>query len=475
MNERNPIDDLFREKLQGYNLDSPMFLFDKIAEERAQRAAVVPPSPKYGAWLLILALLIPVLGSIWIWHEVVDRKPRPNQAFPIPQFEAPVAANTISIPSLTPTEQEKQAGSIANSTVTASIPVNKLTTKNSQSATTQTRKTSEIRVKDIAALTPTQYITITNATEAAGNLPTILDPAKDIATSTISAQPASAESEAPTLLDAVSPIETRLLLLEEAPLPVTFKYIPPRPKGWRMYTELMLGEEFYSRTLKAKDPDFDAYRTARESTEKFRNGQSYTVRFSMVSQDGIAIRSGLNLSQFTESFSMNYSSKQIQSLTPIYGTDGKLIGTDTSFQTLVNKQHTNNRFTAVNIPVLLGYERKFGQFTLSINGGVMLNMVFNQKGSFLSPDRPGATVEFTSNQPNAYPAFRNRLGVGMYASAALSYPISSSLRLVAEPYARWGGGSVTASDYALDQHYWSTGFSIGIRKKINKTLVFAKP
>lgn len=471
MNERNPIDDLFREKLQGYNLDSPMFLFDKIAEERAQRAAVVPPSPKYGAWFFLLALLIPVLGSIWIWHEVVGRKPRPTQAFPIPQVEAPVAANPTSIPSLTPIGQEKQAGSIAPSTASVAIQA----TTNSQSATTLIRNTSEIRVKDIAAVLPTQSTTNTSATEAAGNLPPVLDPVKDNAVSTIIEQPTNAERETPALLNAVSPIETRLLLLAEAPLPVTFKYIPPRPKGWRMYTELMLGEEFYSRTLKAKDPDFDSYRTARESTEKFRNGQSYTVRFSMVSQDGIAIRSGLNVSQFVESFSMQYTSKQIQSLTPIYGTDGKLVGMDTSFQILVNKQHSNNRFTAVNIPVLLGYERKIGQFTLSFNGGVMLNMVFNQKGSFLAPDRPGETVEFTSNQPNAYPAFRNRLGVGMYASAALSYPISSSLRLVAEPYARWGGGSVTASDYALDQHYWSGGFSIGIRKKINKTLVFAKP
>ncbi len=472
MNERNPIDDLFREKLQGYNLDSPMFLFDKIAEERAQRAAVVPPASKYGAWLLLLALLIPVFGSIWMWNEVADRKLRPTQAFPIPQVEAPVAANPMSIPSLTPIEQEKQTGATASPTATAAIQA----TKNSQSAATPIRKTSEIRVKDIAALPPTQSTTNNNsATEAAGSLPTILDPAKDNATSTITEQTAGAESEAPALLDAVAPIETRFLLLAEAPLPVTFKYIPPRPKGWRMYTELMLGEEFYTRMLKAKDPDFDAYRTARESTEKFRNGQSYTVRFSMVSQDGIAIRSGLNVSQFTEAFSMQYTSKQIQSLTPIYGTDGKLVGMDTSFQTLVNKQHANNRFTAVNIPVLLGYERKIGQFTLSINGGVMLNMVFNQKGSFLAPDRPGETIEFTSNQPNAYPAFRNRLGVGMYASAALSYPISSSLRIVAEPYARWGGGSVTATDYALDQHYWSGGFSIGIRKKINKTLVFAKP
>lgn len=474
MNERNPIDDLFREKLQGYNLDSPMFLFDKIAEERAQRAAVVPPASKYGAWLLLLALLIPVLGSIWMWNEVAGREPRPTQAFPIPQVEAPVAANSISIPSLSPMEQEKQAGSIAPSTTATAIQVTKQTTKNSQSATTPIRKISEIVENAIAAVPPTNPATKNIATEAAGSLPTILDPINGATTSSVE-QPTNTYSDAPALLDAVTPIETRILLLEEAPLPVTFKYIPPRPKGWRMYTELMLGEEFYTRTLKAKDPDFDAYRTLRESTEKFKNGKSYTVRFSMVSQDGIAIRSGLNLSQFTESFSMQYTSKQIQSLTPIYGTDGKLIGMDTSFLTLVNKQHANNRFTAVNIPVLLGYERKIGQFTLSINGGVMLNMVFNQKGSFLAPDRPGATVEFTSNQPNAYPAFRNRLGVGMYASAALSYPISSSLRIVAEPYARWGGGSVTASDYALDQHYWSGGFSIGIRKKINKTLVFAKP
>jgi hypothetical protein len=47
-----------------------------------------------------------------------------------------------------------------------------------------------------------------------------------------------------------------------------------------------------------------------------------------------------------------------------------------------------------------------GKFTLSANAGVYLNMAFNQKGNFLSPDL-NKVLDFSSKTPDAYPRHTN--------------------------------------------------------------------
>ena len=199
-----------------------------------------------------------------------------------------------------------------------------------------------------------------------------------------------------------------------------------------------------NRTLEAREPEFELYRQAREQSEAVQNGYRATLRFSMISIDGIAVRSGLSYSKHQETFTYQQQSQQ-------------------------------NSFQTIDIPVVVGYERNnVGKFTLSANAGVYLNMAFNQKGNFLSPDL-NRVLDFSSKTPDAYPAFRNSLGVALYGSIAASYPITPRLRLVLEPYVLHHSGSFTANDYAIDQRYQNWGIQVGLRKKINKYIFFAKP
>jgi hypothetical protein len=186
------------------------------------------------------------------------------------------------------------------------------------------------------------------------------------------------------------------------------------------------------------------YRQAREQSEAVQNGYRAALRFSMISIDGIAVRSGLSYSNHRETFTYQQQTQQ-------------------------------NSFQTIDIPVEVGYERNnLGKFTLSANAGVYLNMTFNQKGNFLSPDL-NRVLDFSSKTPDAYPAFRNSLGLAFYGSIAASYPITPRLRLVLEPYVLRHSGSFTANDYAIDQRYQNWGIQVGLRKKINKYIYFAKP
>jgi hypothetical protein len=253
------------------------------------------------------------------------------------------------------------------------------------------------------------------------------------------------EAEISSPLGTWETIPTKALqALEMQPLPVFAPLIKPKQRGWRVYGEGFAGFDFNGRSLEARAPEFESYREARHNAENLQDGFSTSLRFSMISTDGFAVRSGIRYAGYAEVV-------QLQG------------------------QEWTNRFRSVDIPILLGYENnKIGQLTLSANAGVLLNMAFNQEGQFLAPDLSGPVV-FSSKTPDSYPAYRNRLGLAYYGSVALSAPLSPTLRVVIEPYILRRPSSITYADYAIDQRNWNQGIQIGIRKKINKYIYFAKP
>ncbi len=124
--------------------------------------------------------------------------------------------------------------------------------------------------------------------------------------------------------------------------------------------------------------------------------------------------------------------------------------------------------------MLLGRQFSLGRLDLGINGGATLNMAFYQKGAFLSPDAE-KVVDFSSNHPDAYPAFKNRLGIGYYGSVSVSHPITPSLHVMAEPYFRFMPKPYTSPDYPLEQRYQTAGLFLGFRKLLGPYWMNLRP
>ena len=91
--------------------------------------------------------------------------------------------------------------------------------------------------------------------------------------------------------------------------------------------------------------------------------------------------------------------------------------------------------------------------------------VFEQNGDFLSPvdNQP---VNFSSSNPNAYPAFKDKLDLGWYGSVGIHYKIKPRLQLIVEPHFKLYPKSITQDNYILDQKYLTTGVFFGIRHGI---------
>ena len=175
------------------------------------------------------------------------------------------------------------------------------------------------------------------------------------------------------------------------------------------------------------------------------------------------VGSGLQVTRFSETFRFAENEEQLT-----------INGTDTIRQIVSVSRQQGNVFHTIDIPVFLGYEFSMGRLNLALSGGAHFNMAFNQKGRFYGPNGTDV-LEFSSALPDAYPAFRNRLGVGYFGSLTLSHPITPSLHVLAEPYFRRYPGSYTAKDYPLDQHYWSGGIFIGVRKLIGPYWMNLRP
>lgn len=457
MSEHNPLDDLFRDKLYHHSMETPMHLWAALDARKTAQAK--ESRRRLLVWYLTAAvLLLSLTGAIWMWAEQMDKQPERSKPLKQTQSDTPIAAidpaakakpgqfHSASNREEQEMEEKLQEQSFGNYKTAVLMP------NLDSRAAAQLNKAFKSK-EHTTPIAPTLNQDLKNTVP--GETPSTISAAPNLNTTSSAEFPgeADAKNTASFATEETEKIEN-FKLLDSRNANVAYQpelgldggkplYLP-RIRGWRVYGELMAGMDVPTRTLEAREPEFELYRQAREQSEAVQNGYRAALRFSMISIDGIAVRSGLSYSNHQETFTYQQQAQQ-------------------------------NSFQTIDIPVVLGYERNnVGKFTLSANAGVYLNMAFNQKGNFLSPDL-NRVLDFSSKTPDAYPAFRNNLGVALYGSIAASYPITPRLRLVLEPYVLHHSGSFTANDYAIDQRYQNWGIQVGLRKKINKYIFFAKP
>jgi hypothetical protein len=256
--------------------------------------------------------------------------------------------------------------------------------------------------------------------------------------------------------------------LEDAVPPV--KFLGER---WFAGVDFSYSNDWMQRNLYAKNPGDEPYVFLRNSTEALRSANTASLRLSLIAASGITLRGGIQVARFNELFSHSTEKQEIQYI-PRRDAGGLVIGTDTVFQTVRTTNGQMNRFQTIDIPLTLGFEFPVGRANLGIHAGPVLNMAFYQRGKFLAEDGE-RIVDFSSSTPDAYPAFRNRLGMGFYGSINISYPLTPSLHLFAEPYLRVFPGAVTTADYPLEQRYRTQGVFIGVRKMMGPYWMNLRP
>ena len=140
------------------------------------------------------------------------------------------------------------------------------------------------------------------------------------------------------------------------------------------YGDLYFSPDVAFRKLDSKGTDYDLYAANRKATESQILSYSAGARFSIVSNYGLALRTGFVYSQINEVFDYQSESETRTTFVETFDNDGNLIRTDTIFETGSLYKKTYNRYRMVDVPILLGYELNFKKFTLALNSGIYANI-----------------------------------------------------------------------------------------------------
>lgn len=240
--------------------------------------------------------------------------------------------------------------------------------------------------------------------------------------------------------------------------------------GGGLYFDLYYSHDYGLRKLKAKSTEYTQYASDRENSENAQYSFSAGFRIAFISSSGYGIKSGLNFSQINEKF--EYLDPDASLIRTIITIDTVFVNglptviTDTSTYRIPGALDitTYNRYKFFDIPILATYEGNLtDKLYYNINGGVLLNLSFSQKGRFLSPtDQP---VWFSSGRAGKYDAFKMSAGISLYGSFGLYYRWNDHLDFTLEPNIRIYSSSLTLNEYPLEQNYVITGLITGIRYK----------
>lgn len=422
----HPIDDAFRSKLEHYASDPPEHLWQGIVRQRAMHHKV------YKRWreraLMVAAMLLFIYAGFLSWRV---------------QYLAPVRLGHFPV-------ALKESGCSSANDLIASLKSTTINTNNSTFPHSSNTKLSNI--------TPLHLHN--NKLQSVESLSEQLS--KTIAT--------FAENET----GANSPTSLSTLQIMTLPLALQQKRYALPSKGSKcasfdnrdgihFFFELLASPDFAFRKIQSRDRNYESYAQNRINTEQSRYNYSIGARISAVLGNGIAVRSGINYSTINERFEYVKENEVRVVITKKYGPNGEIIGTDTSTENYTRRLLTKNSYKTLDIPIIIGYEKQFKKLTVSANAGIYVNAHFQPKGEFLSPkdSLPVSFAEYETEQ-NA-PIFRNKLGIGWYGSAGISYKIGPRLQLLVEPHIKMYPRSLTRDEFMTDQKYLTAGVFVGIR------------
>ena len=232
--------------------------------------------------------------------------------------------------------------------------------------------------------------------------------------------------------------------------------------NWNL--ELVASPEYVFRSLSSKSQEFGDYAGSRDKMEEIRGGFTAGLRISAVTDFGVSLRTGIQYGQINEVLNFRDPNDGRIIVTDVYDLDGNFIGTDTTYVVGTHVVITYNRHRMIDVPVMAGYEFQFPRFSMVVHGGVLFNLMFEQKGKILGPE--GQPVAVTSGLAHHYPAFRDNLGMSLAGSIGFNYRLTPDIQFIVEPQFRIILDPVTRPGYPLNQDYFLTGVHLGVRKRL---------
>ncbi|MBL7793989.1 MAG: hypothetical protein JNK77_16800 [Saprospiraceae bacterium] len=268
----------------------------------------------------------------------------------------------------------------------------------------------------------------------------------------------------------VETIEIRKAQLtrEQENMQIPAAVIPAKPT--RKKTAFVLRPEagmgLVFKTLQSHPGDSSDYRRARLDTEDALEYASAGLLAGVQHRSGVYVFAGLGYTRINERFYTSGSRTEYDSIpdgiVEIYiDSNGDSIitrGNVPVTRYITYRKRTYNRYTLLDVPVLLGYQWRQDRWSLGVEGGVYVNLALQSRGDILSENGDIISLQDADN------VMRPRIGLSYYGSLRLGFAFDDKTQLSLAPSLRVLPNFTTA-DYRLIQKYTLLGLNVGLTRK----------
>jgi hypothetical protein len=460
MNESHPIDDLFRGRLKEYEMSPPKQLWDAIEQKRR---------PKPAFWwlrknglLLGIGLLVIALAGLLLFRSLSTPTPA-LQHFPVYLQQENTTAN-LQTQDLDESQKlsilpspSKQSGT---NTATPSLP--STTDESNQLVTNSNDYSTNVQgdAPQVASTPPPSTDVSPSATQ---QQPALLNNKQEIAEAAglppeenTHYTRTSMEAFSSLASSALTPLQSHDYVEEQATWPV---WTAGNGNGITYYMEAFGSPGFASRSLTPANETFSFLTQEWENAQQQQSALQFGLRLAGVNRKGWSLRTGFHFTQIQESFDFVQHTAEIEQ---IYDPDGGFVREDTIFVPSGVSVSSQNEYALLDVPLILGYQKRFQRWTVSAQAGPIFNLSFQPKGTLINPNRQLVAIE----TPEARSAFRSTLGVNWYAGLGLQYEIQPGVHLMLEPHLRFQQRSFMEAGFPVQQQFLTGGVSVGVRKQI---------
>lgn len=484
MNQRHPIDDLFRRHLADSSVEPPAYMWDRIAQARRRQR-------QKRAWLWggSLSLVASLLLTWLLWQPAPELG---SFAIAIPPSatalaEAPAAQ--ASAPEIMRANPEATTNASANkntatpvNTATAASKVAVSRSKTDLTTAVQPALASAKRAKGTTA--EEKSLTASGPVQNHANQVASED-GKAEATGLVESVAGAVEADGsisqgdsriagPHQRDRMLPVSRlpELTMALERDIDFSLFSTPTTrcarfaEKFLKVDMEVLAGPAYAHQQLQSRTVEGLEHLNDRQATESARLSFTGGFRIAATSSSGLGLRTGLAYTQINDRFEHVIGTMVDTSIMHQYDPNGNIISSDTTWSSKVLTATENNTLRFVEIPLLLTYEKQWGKLRVAVNGGAYLNVAFAAEGELLSP-ATGEPVPFgQAGDAGVLPVFSKKATAAWYGSATVAYNLHSRMSIIAEPFFKTYPRALTNPDYDLQQNYWIAGMQVGMRMRL---------
>ncbi|MCG8328482.1 MAG: PorT family protein [Chitinophagales bacterium] len=458
MNKHHPLDGVFRDKLRDFEAEAPMHLWEQVSQKRNRKHRFINQM-KQRKPLVGLAAAVVVSGLAWTLIA--------NQSIQLDSFPIPAKANVLIA--------SAKDNSVQKATAPTQTEHKDKSTNLTASVAKQTSYASYKAIQD-GGMEYADDTYVTSQLDHSNQEEVIVDALASLPVDNQTAIASLNTNNNNTIAQIASSINevssTAFMADEEELADMEIEIFDNAPacadwsnQDWAIFADVLVSPDVTFRNIEAIRPEYEGYAKSRKESEQRQYAFSTAIRLSLVADNGFALRTGLNYSQINEKFSYFNGTEVKTSIEDVHDNEGNIIGTDTVVEIGSRYKVTHNTYHMLDIPFIVGFERRFDKWNLSLNGGTYLNLLLRQNGDMLSPDDM-EPVSIDSNDPDAYPVFKRQVGLGWYGSVGIGYQLNASTQLLVEPHLKVYPKSITQEQFGVDQRYSTAGLFIGIRKKL---------